>query len=860
MAIYLNPQSRVNTENAWDLQDRLLAKSRPTKVPITALTVTANVGTYGAVIAFTLASSVAGFSSLRLLRSQDTDATTATVVNSWSITSQDGGQDFSYTDSDASLATSNTNYWVQGIPVYDTQLGNSVYVNQLPGLYYGPVNLAELNGNLIPPDPITDFAVSLLAGSNGTQQVCVAYAPTLDPSFGTVRMFIAGYHGNSASVAIAENSYSPFIFTVDQTGEAVTFWAFATNVTGIKATTAPTLSVTFNGAATVPCKLENVTAAVINGGTQIDFDAGAEATVTSFKVYRSAQGAGFGAASLITTIATDGSNHYTYYDPQGLNAFYDYYVTAVNSIGASAPSDVQSTTPSPANLDQLADGTSYFRNPNCGPVILDNSNFEASSVIPPPGWVSQGGTLSYETGTPQSGHQSLKVVGSVWAGVCSIKHFQVLPGDGYKISGYMKSDGTIVGRLLLACFDGNNNYLGGVQVLSGTSTSWNFYSATGTIPAGTAWADIQCGNNNSGTGTVWIDNVGIVRISSLDDEVWDGTTYFKGSNFPSLAGGIDNGNFESSATIMPPPCWAVQAGAPALSYETQTQQSGSRSLKMGGAAGCAVWETKSYKVVPGEIYKLSGYVRAAYGATASLVINFFDVNYSLLASIQASTTSSTWTFVVNYGAVPTNAVLARVYCYMPVTGYSWFDNITVTKLANLDDEVADGNNYKRPLYVSSDGTFHSSTVLKTQGSIIPSQPIVINYSYNSNAISLSWAQTSMLMADGSSFTLYAGAAYYVNLAASTRYNIFPYIRMSDGTIQFTNGSPPPTGTSPQTLLCTEQNMDGRIPTDPLFITTSASGGNGGGGSGGGGDVCPEGSELVDIRGKGPVQAKECPGR
>jgi hypothetical protein len=183
-----------------------------------------------------------------------------------------------------------------------------------------------------------------------------------------------------------------------------------------------------------------------------------------------------------------------------------------------------------------------------------------------------------------------------------------------------------------------------------------------------------------------------------------------------------------------------------------------------------------------------------------------------------------------------------------------WDDLFITPQLNLDSDVADGTTFRRLLHVNGSNVLSASTVLNTQGSIIPSQPIVINYTATTTSIALSWSQQSFLMADGSTLIMKAGSVSYTGLGANTRYNIFPYIRVSDGTLLFANGSPPPSGTNPQAVLSAQQNFDGRVSTDPLFITTPSSGTSGG--SGGGGDKCPDGEELVEVRDRGVIKAKE----
>jgi hypothetical protein len=145
----------------------------------------------------------------------------------------------------------------------------------------------------------------------------------------------------------------------------------------------------------------------------------------------------------------------------------------------------------------------------------------------------------------------------------------------------------------------------------------------------------------------------------------------------------------------------------------------------------------------------------------------------------------------------------------------------------------------------------SSTPLNPQGSLIPMQPIIITIAYTDTTIDLSWASQGMLRSDGSTLTLPADTKSYATLSASTAYYLYSYIRVSDGTLQFVNGSPPPT--SPNSAYATQAYLDGRNAISVMVITTAAPAGSGGG-TGGGGDVCPEAEEFVDIFGRGQVRA------
>jgi hypothetical protein len=145
----------------------------------------------------------------------------------------------------------------------------------------------------------------------------------------------------------------------------------------------------------------------------------------------------------------------------------------------------------------------------------------------------------------------------------------------------------------------------------------------------------------------------------------------------------------------------------------------------------------------------------------------------------------------------------------------------------------------------------NSALFNPQGSILPNQPITINYSVTKNSMNFTWPATTMLRADGSSLNVQAGSASYSGLSSSTTYYTYWYVRVSDGAILGTHGSPPPT--SPSALMAMQTGLDGRIAVAMISVTTLAADNNGsGGGTGGGADTCPEAGQLVDIEGKGHV--------
>jgi hypothetical protein len=146
----------------------------------------------------------------------------------------------------------------------------------------------------------------------------------------------------------------------------------------------------------------------------------------------------------------------------------------------------------------------------------------------------------------------------------------------------------------------------------------------------------------------------------------------------------------------------------------------------------------------------------------------------------------------------------------------------------------------------------TSALLNPQGSIMPNQTVGVNYTTTNSSVTFSWGSQSMLRADGTTLTVQAGSLSYSGLASSTTYYSYWYVRASDGTLQVTNGNPPPT--SPNALMAMQVGLDGRIPIAAIpFTTLAADNGGTGGGQGGGLNTCAEENEIVEVEGKGQIK-------
>lgn len=197
-----------------------------------------------------------------------------------------------------------------------------------------------------------------------------------------------------------------------------------------------------------------------------------------------------------------------------------------------------------------------------------------------------------------------------------------------------------------------------------------------------------------------------------------------------------------------------------------------------------------------------------------------------------------------------------------------YANIKITNAGTIQKVVwsstaINGSKYSLPYYdtvgysnvksfTSDNPNLNSSSGLNGQGSIIPVQPLPKpNFNSTGTSITFGSSSQSMMLADGSTVTVNGVAKTYSGLNPGTAYYFYPYVRVSDYTIQFANPDPPPTG--PNAVYATQAALDGRFSMPMFTVTTPASGGTGGGG---GEFSCPEAGELVEVQGRGVIPVSD----
>jgi hypothetical protein len=147
------------------------------------------------------------------------------------------------------------------------------------------------------------------------------------------------------------------------------------------------------------------------------------------------------------------------------------------------PTGTATTAPS-VNAGQFASGS-----------MIDNAYFEASENLVPDGWQVVGNpSLAWDTTAQYSGIRSLEVTATDSGGVTTQRQYKALPGEKWKIGGYVKSDGTHTASLALLFFNASGTQIGSL-LASTTSATWKYVSNTGVVPAGTAYMRAACINN-----------------------------------------------------------------------------------------------------------------------------------------------------------------------------------------------------------------------------------------------------------------------------------------------------------------------------------------------------------------------------
>ena len=316
-----------------DRLDRIDQRGTPKPETFSDFMVTIDTRTWGAQIAVQMWS-LHGLDSIVILRNFSRDPGSTTVIHSWACSALRQTPEvfpikLTYADGDGALAGNVAYYWIKGVPA--ARAGAAILI--------GPQTF-DASADSETSLEVLDFDASLSASVAGVASTSVSVRISPGSDAGSIKIYISGYQGIGAFVAIAQSENSPFKFNLRATGEDVVLRAIAVSKGGIESSTGPTKNLTLSAAATVPAKIMKVAAAELPGaGVQITWRAGAESNVTAFLIRRGFIGGGIGPAATIASIVPDGSLEYVFLDVAGLSGSFEWYVIARNAIGDSAASE-----------------------------------------------------------------------------------------------------------------------------------------------------------------------------------------------------------------------------------------------------------------------------------------------------------------------------------------------------------------------------------------------------------------------------------------------------------------------------------------------------------------------------------------
>jgi hypothetical protein len=234
--------------------------------------------------------------------------------------------------------------------------------------------------------------------------------------------------------------------------------------------------------------------------------------------------------------------------------------------------------------------------------------------------------------------------------------------------------------ILIGAYAGGTAYLQGMEVTYNGNIFQALQATTGNTPP-----------TPPATSAYW-QLVGPATLDNLaDGSVYGKRTFNVGDSV------IQNGNFESSATILPPPGYSTYSNHTATyAYDTSTQYAGTQSLKITASAtvgsyGGVVPLGQVY-CEPGDTFYASAYAKVnSGGGHAYVQVSFRDATATAVGQQVEGTTSSSWTFISNTYTAPAGTVYATFELYGDTaSGVVEFDNHNVTFVSELGTDTKDG--------------------------------------------------------------------------------------------------------------------------------------------------------------------------
>jgi len=240
---------------------------------------------------------------------------------------------------------------------------------------------------------------------------------------------------------------------------------------------------------------------------------------------------------------------------------------------------------------------------------------------------------------------------------------------------------------------------------------------------------------------------------------------------------------------------------------------------------------------------------------------------SFTGNYQVTQTNFSWTapsgastYEIRYNDDPTNTNWQAATLLWAGSGTTWSDS-TIRSGVYLIKALSAAPNDVESINAASFSLQSSTSYLNALG-LAPNQSIaesVTTNSYSSTSglctVTLSFPTQTLSRTDTSTVTLAAQELTWTNLQPATTYYIYPRLRLSDMTMHSVAGDPP---AIPDTAINLANALlaaaDGYYQGTPITVTTPNTSDSGGtvGGSGGEQGICPDGRELVIVKGRGEV--------
>lgn len=170
------------------------------------------------------------------------------------------------------------------------------------------------------------------------------------------------------------------------------------------------------------------------------------------------------------------------------------------------------------------------------------------------------------------------------------------------------------------------------------------------------------------------------------------------------------------------------------------------------------------------------------------------------------------------------------------------------------DDVPNGATYLKPLYVNGDGTYHVSTGLNNQVSLVGSPAASPSYTSTTTSITWSWGAFTVYFPDGSTIAVSSGSQGFTGLTANTTYYFEFYVVKATGTMTCVMSD---NSTAPASVQFLAQTVGADGHAIEITDITAATPSSGTGGGSGGGGTCFSGDTRIKTD-KGFVRMDELP--